>query len=185
MRSGGSKEKGSAWEREVGKRLSLWLTYDERPDIFSRNVLSGGAFTIATDKGKLSSRMPGDLMAAHPLAFAFLSHYLVECKHLKNIGMESLIFDTSAKSAMMTIIKLCESQAAHSKLAYLVIAKQNMREPLILCSGNTGDHLLASIPRTKRWTGPPIHHWLHRRRIFVMRFADMLNAVNPKILLGD
>ena len=37
MRSGGGKQKGSAFEREICKKLSLWFTENERDDIFFRS----------------------------------------------------------------------------------------------------------------------------------------------------
>ena len=81
MRAGSSKAKGSQWEREVGKTFSLWLTNNERPDLFSRNVLSGGAFTIAHNKGdidapKVEAELTSAIRAGDRAARAEVNDYL-------------------------------------------------------------------------------------------------------------
>jgi hypothetical protein len=123
-----SKNKGSAFEREAGKQLSLWLTAGERPDTFSRNVLSGGSFTNAELRGEKSSRMPGDLMAAHPLAFAFLSQFSVECKHYEDIGLDAYLWDTRARTMLGEFIYHTKRQAVPVDLEYMLIAKQDYRD---------------------------------------------------------
>lgn len=184
MKAGGGHQKGAEFERQSGKLLSLWLTNNDRPDIFSRNVLSGGAFTVATKAGKLSSRMPGDLMAAHPLAFAFLSQYLVECKHLASLGLENYLFDRSGKGEMTKIVNLAEHQAKYSQLSYMIIAKQNRRDALILVAGHVGKQMLEAHGRSgARTVITPNHHYLHKGRILVMRFTDMLSFVKPTSFL--
>lgn len=187
MRKGkGSKEKGSAWERETGRLLSLWLTNGARPDIMSRNVLSGGSFTRAEGKGEISSRAPGDLMAAHPLAFQFLARYSIECKHLRDIGLMRYLLDPRAMSELGQIIALARRQAKHIKLNYMVIAKQNQYEPLIFVDGIIGDKMLTCLKRRgNRITLPPMHHRVHGGSVFIMRFRDMLSYVDPDKLLGE
>lgn len=184
MRVGGSNDKGSVWEREVGKLLSLWLTNAERGDIFSRNVLSGGAFTLAEAAGKISSRAPGDLMAAHPLAFNFLSRFSVECKHLANIGLEAYLLDPRAQTSLGQIISLASRQAKHIKLEYMIVAKQNNREAIVMIDGDVGEKMMRCL-RAKRGriSLSPMHHYLHRGSICMLRFCDMLSFIDPEKLL--
>ena len=51
MRPGGGKPKGNEFERWVGRQLSIWITDGARTNIFARNVLSGGGFTVTLEKG--------------------------------------------------------------------------------------------------------------------------------------
>ena len=184
MRKGGGKDKGSAWERESGKALSLWLTRGEKPDIFARNVLSGGAFTVAQGRGVSSSRMAGDLMAAHPLAFRFLSRYIVECKHLASLGLEQFLFDTSRTSPLSKIVMYARGQANQAGLDYLLIAKQNRRDALVIADGATGTRLIASAIPSHRAQLPPHHHLLHARSIFVMSLDQMCSRIDPDLFLS-
>lgn len=183
MRAGGGKEKGSSWEREVGKALSLWLTAGERPDIFSRNVLSGGSFTQAQSRGNRSSRMPGDLMAAHPLAFRFMEHYAVECKHLATLGLEAFLFDDKSACELSKIIMYANGQAQQAGLEYMIVAKQNRRDPFVITTGEIGARILAAA-RVGRVRLQPPHHWLHRRRVFMMKFEYMTGTIDPDLLLS-
>lgn len=184
MRKGGGKDKGAEWERQVGKALSLWLTNQERKDIFSRNVLSGGSFTIAQSAGKQSSRMPGDLMAAHPLAFKFLSAFMVECKHLASLGLENYLFDVGGASPLAQIVSFAAGQAQQAKLRYIIIAKQNFREPLVFTSAHVGLQVLSAFHMSStRVRVTPMHHMLHRQHVYVMRFIDLVRSINPEHLL--
>jgi len=183
MKAGGGHAKGARWEREVGKSLSLWLTAGERPDIFSRNVLSGGAFTVATKAGKTSSRMPGDLMAANPLAFAFLSRYMVECKHLKSLSLEYFILDAGRSSPLMRIIDLSRSQARVAGVEFFIVAKQNQRDPCAIVSVPTGRKLLAAHGKSGRFVVPPVYHVLHRESLMMFRFGDLLAHAKPHLFL--
>ena len=186
MKAGGGKSKGSAWEREVGKLLSLWLTNAERPDIFSRNVLSGGSFTLAEAAGKQSSRMAGDLMAAHPLAFRFLSRFSVECKHLANIGLDAFIFDPRMMSPLGHIIRQARRQARYTDAEYMIVAKQNRQDALVMVDGQIGKQMLEALKTTgNRAALKPMHHFFHGDQIFAMRFRDMLVRVNPDLLLEN
>lgn len=186
MKPGNSKNKGSTWEREVGKLLSLWLTHNERGDIFARNVLSGGTFTLAMAKGHTSSHNPGDLIAAHPLAFRFLECFAVECKHLADIGLDAYLLDPRGQCNLGRIISLAKGQAKHINREYMVVAKQNHRDALMLVSGDSGNRILQSLKmRGDRPMLAPMYHRLHRGSVVAMRFIDMLRTVDPDKLLGE
>ena len=55
--------KGSAFEREISKSLSLWYTEGERDDIFWRSSQSGGRATTRAKKGKKTAASYGDITA--------------------------------------------------------------------------------------------------------------------------
>jgi len=186
MRKGGGKEKGSAWERECGKLISLWLTHGERGDIMSRNVLSGGSFTSAENAGKLSSRMPGDIMAANPLAFRFLSRFSVECKHLKDIGLLQYMLDPRQQNPLAIIIALARRQAKAIECEFMVIAKQNRHDAIVIIDGTVGEHMMLCMQkRGARTALHPMHHYLHKGNVCVLRFVDMLKLIDPDLLLAE
>lgn len=133
MKPGGGKQKGANFERATGKGLSNWLTCGERGDLFTRNVLSGGKFTNAEQRGKKEG-IPGDLMAAHPLAYEFLTHFLVECKHYADLGLDTFFYDRRRKSFLWTVLTHTKKQARSAELHWLIIAKQNLKQPLVFMS---------------------------------------------------
>ncbi len=186
MRSGGGKAKGSAFERECGKLISLWLTHGERPDIMSRNVLSGGSFTNAENAGKVSSRMPGDMMAAHPLAFRFLSRFSVECKHLKDIGLLQYMLDPRQQNPLAIIIALARRQAKSINCEFMVIAKQNRHDAVVIIDGGIGEHMMLCMKqRGTRTMLHPMYHFLHKGNVCLLRFSDMLRMIDPDLLLAE
>ena len=186
MRAGGGHAKGAAWERDCGKQISLWLTHGERSDIMSRNVLSGGSFTNAEKAGKISSRMPGDIMAANPHAFRFLSRFSIECKHLKDIGMFQYMLDHRQQNPLAQIIALARRQAKAIDCEFMVIAKQNRHDPIVLVDGAIGEHMMACmVRRGNRTMLHPMHHYLHKGSVCMLRFADMLSMIDPDLLLAE
>jgi hypothetical protein len=178
MRPGGGAAKGGEFERHVGRQLSLWLTNGQRTEIFTRNVMSGGVFTNALKLGKDERGMPGDLMAAHPLAFAFLSRFLVECKHLSSLGWDAYVYDRQRRSALGQIIALAAAQAAQAEppLDYLVIARQNRRPTIVIGAYPTLRNCIDTP------LGPLWHHVLHGS-VLVMSFDDLTTRVRPARLL--
>lgn len=180
VRVGGGKQKGNNWERESARRISLWLTNGEKGDLLTRNVLSGGTFTNAMKAGRMSSHMPGDLMAAHPAAFAFMSRYSIECKHHKDLKIIQYLLDPRQQSELAKIIDLARRQAAHHNLEFMVIARQNRVEPFTFLSESVGYKLLESL---KSENVVPMYHRLHQGRVFCLRFTDMLSMVDPNRFL--
>jgi hypothetical protein len=177
MRKGGGKEKGSAFERAIGAALSLWITAGERKDLFSRNVLSGGRFTNAL-KNDDKLGIPGDLMAAHPLAFDFLAGHVIECKHYKDLNLDAFLFDQQRKSFLIQVFDHTKAQGqAIGGLWPLIIAKQNMRPTILLCESQIGELLLAAIPQRTRRAPTLWHHKLQRGRLYMFLLDDVLQQV--------
>jgi hypothetical protein len=179
MRPGGGAEKGAAFERRTGVMLSLWLTGGRRADLFARNVLSGGRFTLAERKG-LELGMPGDLMAAHPLAFDFLSTFLVECKHHASLKLEQYFFDIHLKGSLAKILAKAQAEANSVNLYPLIIAKQNRAEALIIMPGAIGKLVLAQakpLPALR-------YHVMHQDSIFICRLEDFVSLLRPDIFIA-
>lgn len=175
MRRGGGKAKGSAFERHVGLRLSLWLTEGERTDLFSRNVLSGGRFTNQAKKG-LELAIPGDLAAAHPLAIEFISKFMVECKHHKNINLDVYLFDTQQKSSLAKIIDKALGEAKLVNVVPLIVVKQNNRDAAVLMQPIIGEAALQATKHRRAF----VYHKLHNESVFMTSFDIFTSIVNPK-----
>jgi len=164
MRPGGSNPKGSAFERKTGGLLSAWLTKGERRDLFSRNVLSGGQFTASL--GERGS--PGDLMAAHPRAFRFLSAFVVECKHRRNLELAQFLLDTGGKSFLSRTVRKADAEGRQAGRHFLVVAAQNYITPVVLTSTAVGG-ILVPYMRT---------HTLHSHTVVMAHLSGLL-ALDP------
>lgn len=123
MKTGGSKNKGSEFERLVGKKISLWLSQGQRKDLICRTVLSGGQFTVS------GLGNPGDLMAQHPLAFKFFEKFVLECKHWKNVEM--IRFLAADDCGLYKALKKVQREADKHQKFYMLIVRQNHQKIML------------------------------------------------------
>lgn len=72
--------KGSEFEREICKQLSLWWTDQERDDIFWRTSQSGGRATQRAKSGKKTFGSYGDIQAVDPIGQPFMNMCSIELK---------------------------------------------------------------------------------------------------------
>lgn len=82
MKLGSGKKKGSSYEREIAKKLSLWLTDDKRADCVWRTSNSGGTATV-----NKSDTQCGDLHAVRPEAQRFFEVFSLELKNYKQLDL--------------------------------------------------------------------------------------------------
>lgn len=176
---GGSKQKGNRFERLICQELSLWITKGKRNDIFSRNVLSGGRFTNTEKLGREFGGLPGDVIAAHPLAFSFSQCFSVECKHGADPDLEKFLMDTKHSSFLSRTFSKARRQAQHLDLATMVAARKNRGVPFVIVSGDIGMLALkASKP-------PYTHHLTHNGTYAVISLANLRNCVDPAVFMAS
>jgi hypothetical protein len=127
MRSGGSKAKGSSFERKICVELSLWITGGKMKDCFWRSAMSGGRATVHSR----SVRQAGDICAVAPEGHVLTNQFCIECKHVKKLDIASFILNN--RGALAKFWKQACKQAQDQLRQPLLIAKENGREPLVLC----------------------------------------------------
>ena len=119
------KQKGGSFDREVCQKLSKWVSYGERDDIFWRSAMSGGRATVGMKRGIKRTSQAGDITAIDPLGNKLTDKFVIECKFYKNIHIESMMF---GKPKVGTILefwtKLYKDSEKLNKDMMLVI-KQN------------------------------------------------------------
>jgi hypothetical protein len=125
MRPGGGKQKGSAFEREVCKRLSLWVTSNRRSDVFWRSAMSGGRATIHGTQ----VQQCGDICAVAREGYQFAASWFVECKHVRKLGIDSFLINGTGELARFW--KLARKLARQHSRNPMIIACQN-RMPVIV-----------------------------------------------------
>src|SRR5882672_7628966 len=127
MRRGGGKLKGAAFEREVCRRLSLWLTGGKREDTLWRSAMSGGRATIGHAKGMKLTAQAGDVSAVSPEGHLLTDRFNIELKAYRNLDFEGLL--TMKGKFIDFWSRTCHEAKIHKKLP-LFIAKQN-RYPIM------------------------------------------------------
>jgi len=142
MRAGGGKAKGSSFEREICKRLSLWLSHGKRTDLFWRSAMSGGRATIANRLGRggrIKVRQPGDITAVAIEGAVLTDRYVIECKHVRNLQLTAFLLEgRGAKQSIAGYWKKLRGEAKrHHKLPMLIAKQNNMPVIVVLENGIT------------------------------------------------
>lgn len=132
----GSK-KGSGFERDMCKQLSLWWTNGKRDDIFWRTAGSGARAKTRSKQKQSTFGQYGDVQATDPIGQPLMNLVTIELKRgypketFANIVEESRI----ANSKVCGFIQFVNQARADSKNAktpyWLLISKRNMREAII------------------------------------------------------
>lgn len=130
-----SKQKGAQFERDMCRKLSLWLSGGRRSDLFWRSAMSGGRATLAAKKGDDTVQSSGDLTAIDSTSYIFASKFSIECKFYKDFDFGALIY--GRKSGLPVFWKQCRTDAkAVNKLPFLIAKKNNY--PIVLFLDNGG-----------------------------------------------
>jgi hypothetical protein len=181
MRPGAGKQKGNAFERVVCRDLSLWLTKGSRADVFTRNITSGGQFTTRISSGDSEHGIPGDIMAHHPIAYKFLELFLVECKHHKDLSIDTYLYDARGTSSLAKIIGKCRKEAGQTSLHPMLVIKQNRYPALLVLMKEEAEAALGSVIR--RMSLP--YHALHSGSVFVFDFAHFRHVVSADSMIAN
>jgi hypothetical protein len=176
MRAGGGADKGAEFERQTCRQLSLWVSDNVRIDLFSRNIMSGGRFTISVAKEAQAFGVAGDMRANHPLAYSFLEHFLVECKHYNDLGFGSYVYDRNGKSFLATVAAKARLEAAHSNVRMMLVLRQNRKPTLLALDQPSAEAALQS----SKLTGSLVYHVFFAQdanAVYMFELEPFLNAV--------
>ena len=129
--SGGarSKAKGSAFERVVCAKLSLWISDGKHDDWLWRSAMSGGRGTRR--ELKLGAQnVSGDICAIHSGGHILTDHYHVEAKHVRNMELTS--FALKGTGFLTREWKRCTRQAQSHRKTPMMIVRQNLMPEIVL-----------------------------------------------------
>jgi hypothetical protein len=138
MRPGGGKQKGSAFEREVCTKLSLWLTNGKNKDVLWRSAMSGGRATV----GRGQVRQCGDICSVSEEGHVLTNSYYIECKHYHDLQFNSFVLH--GKGCLAKFWQTAKTEARKYGLHPVLIAKGN-HFPAIVITGPGGDFNLNSV----------------------------------------
>ena len=130
-----SKQKGKRFEKEVCKKLSLWVSGGKRTDLFVPSTGSGSLSTVHSDQ-KLYASHCGDVTPSDPEGFQLCNKWMIECKSYKDLEILKLFFrhiknqEKTSPILMEFMSKAIEEAKVHKKNAMLIV-KQN--RSLSLC----------------------------------------------------
>lgn len=121
--------KGSSFERKICKTLSLLVSNGKRSDLFARGAMSGGRATVMNRKVANSNiTQLGDIYATCSDGDKLISKVIIECKHRKDIHLDSLIYNDKIKESVLDWwVKLCKLCDVANKLPMLICRNNNKK----------------------------------------------------------
>ena len=143
MKPGAGKRKGNAAERDLCRRISLWITAGERDDTVWRSASSGAVFTVRNKakKGGYNTQV-GDLCSIDLISAPFFKKVAIESKHYADLQLSNMIcgLPSKAEKFWLTHKELC-NKAGKEPWA---VMRQNRKPDLLFISNTFFDTVVES-----------------------------------------
>lgn len=124
-----SKAKGSSFERNVAKKLSLWLSNGEAEDWVWRTASSGGKGTQVAS----SAYYYGDLCPVHPQANWLFDRVSIECKNVSRSQLFLLNLFTKSRTPLRKFWQQARRDAKKSgRYPVLIFHLPNTRFEMVM-----------------------------------------------------
>ncbi len=185
-------KKGSKFERDICKQLSLWWTDQERNDVFWRTSQSGGRATFRSKSGRGTKNQYGDIQATDSIGQPLIDLCTIEIK--KGYGNKSY-FDlldklpNETKQPYVKFIMQAEQQQKEAgTFAWILITKRDRKETLIAMPVKLKRLLMqvdgepdGCYPQmTIRFFLPDNPHRDRVKKIFITTLSEFMFNVDPK-----
>lgn len=123
--------KGSQFERDISRQLSLWWSKGEHDDWFWRATTSGARATVRKKAGKDTANNVGDIAAQCPEAMRLMNAVSFELKKGYNqTGPQDLILKD--KSKIHEFIDQATRQASNAGTPYWALIHKADRKPTLV-----------------------------------------------------
>lgn len=133
------KRKGSSFEREICRQLSLWWTDEKRDDIFWRSASSGGRATQRMKQGKFTAGACGDICAVDPKGNRLMKMFTIELKCGRSHGNPGDLIDSrgliTKDKWIQTMIQAMTSARDARSQSWLIISHRDMRQSCVFFDG--------------------------------------------------
>ena len=144
--------KGSAFEREIAKELSLWWSEGERDDIFYRSHSSGARFTQRKKIGKDTALQGADITCSDPDGELLIKNWNIECKTgygsktksgITKWDVLDFIDSLQKEPILQKMWKQCKKDAELTRREPILIFRRNSRTPCIIMNNNYKNKLIS------------------------------------------
>jgi hypothetical protein len=142
----GKSNKGSAWERQISRFLTKWLTGQDKELFFYRSPGSGAVATVNLGNKAIS----GDIIALKPDATILIDVFSIECKNgYKEASLDKHL-KTNKSDPLKTFWIQCVSDAQKAeKSPMLIYKKLGLKSPWVGIDDNFFNHVMPYIPELR------------------------------------
>lgn len=188
-------KKGSKFERDICKRMSLWYSHDERDDIFWRTAGSGARATVRMKEGKMTADSAGDICAIHPSGKRFTRLCIFELKRgysakNRSRGVSILtIVDKLIKEKEPILLewykKLQKELKQHKRKFGFIIFQRDRKNPCIAMDSQVFDYLNRRNKKKYFWPpfGPTAHIMLWNLNLIIIKLEDFFEWCEPETIM--
>jgi hypothetical protein len=189
--------KGSAFERDICRRLSLWFSGGKRDDVYWRTSTSGGRATCRAKKGKSTFGQYGDICATHPKGAPLTRVIAFELKRGykgKAVTLSDIVDRPPKKKDLWQdwLVQADTSKESSKAVAWMIVHKRDKREPVvwldysfIIALGKRSEYAAADmlskhapVTMTVQVDVPAL-----RFKFIVVTLARFLEAVTPEVIV--
>ena len=124
MASVKGKDKGNKFERDIAKKLSLFLSEGKADDWIIKTRNSGGLHTTRAKQNLGTYNESGDLKYHRPEGRLFIETVCIECKAYSDIGLWSIL---TGNGKLIEFWEQSKRQAAFCGQIPVLICKQNFK----------------------------------------------------------
>lgn len=187
-------KKGSQFERDTCRVLSLWYSHGKRDDYFWRTAGSGARATVRMKQGKMTSDSAGDICALHPSAKELTKVCIFELKRgysqkNRSAGISILtIVDKLQKEKEPVLLqwfkKLDKEMRQHKRKFGFIIFKRDRKNICIAFTEKTFVHLESRNVKKYCWPpfGPTATIYMKHRALHMMKLEDFLEWCEPETI---
>jgi hypothetical protein len=168
--------KGSSFERQICKTLSLWWTNGERDDVFWRTAGSGAMATSRRKRGSTTLLQHGDIQAVDPIGKPLTDLMTLELKRGYNQCTLSDMFDSPRSKGKQRFAKFIEQAQRSAEAAgtpfWAVIHKRDQKRITITLPAKFDTF---GLRRAIVW----IAILTDEEKFIQFDFEEFLNALDP------
>lgn len=188
-------KKGSKFERDICRKLSLWYSHEKRDDIFWRTAGSGARATVRMKKGLMTADSAGDISALHSSGKALTRLCIFELKRgysekNRSRGVSILtIVDKLLKEKEPILVewykKLVKELHEHKRKFGFIIFQRDRKNPCIALHSSTFEYLNRRNVKKYFWPpfGPTCRVMLHDLDLVIMKLDDFLEWCEPETIM--
>lgn len=137
------KKKGASFERDICKRLSIWISSGAHQDLFWRSAMSGGRATVIhKTQARKTSAQHGDIVAVGEGGMPLTNKFSIEAKFYSDLKLKTTLYGGMGR--LDQFWKQCVEDANRSERLPMLIMKENMHDTL-LCVDKEGWGVLKQL----------------------------------------
>lgn len=184
MKKGSGKRKGSKFERDICKKLSLWWTFGKRDDVFFRTASSGGRATQRSKKNKTTFGQYGDIQAADPIGQSLIDLCTIECKdgYAGDSIADLLDKEPRHRPKYEEFIKQAKQSSKQSKTAcyWLLIARRRGRQIMVYMPATLEEEISSLCDQ--HWNTFMCIRIFKKLHIVATTLSEFLDKVDPDLI---